>query len=129
MVKALNVFSYSPTSPFDSAHMLVRSDDSEYSSLLDTQQQHDRFYNSLYPPSTIFNASHQARQRSQSAILSSCASVNSCARDDQSVVCRLFNKRLGQYDDDRQELLNENTGVRVWYESYSSIGNIIFYHT
>ncbi|KAI7883164.1 hypothetical protein K492DRAFT_126685 [Lichtheimia hyalospora FSU 10163] len=101
--------------------MLVRSDDSEYSSLLDTQQQHDRFYNSLYPPSTIFDGSHQTRQRSHSAILSSCASVNSYVRDDQSVVCRLFNKRLGQYDDDRQELLNENTGVRVWYESYSSI--------
>ncbi|KAI8394188.1 chloride channel [Radiomyces spectabilis] len=34
---------------------------------------------------------------------------------------RIFNKRTGYYDDDRQGLVKENTGVRVWSESYSSI--------
>ncbi|KAI9320843.1 chloride channel [Dichotomocladium elegans] len=34
---------------------------------------------------------------------------------------KLFNKRLGSYDEDRQALIDENTGVRVWYESYSTI--------
>ncbi|KAI9499505.1 chloride channel [Zychaea mexicana] len=34
---------------------------------------------------------------------------------------KLFNKRLGSYDEDRQGLLKENTGLRVWYESYSTI--------
>jgi chloride channel 3/4/5 len=33
-----------------------------------------------------------------------------------------FNKRTGSYDEDRQDLVKENTGVRVWSESYSSIG-------
>lgn len=33
-----------------------------------------------------------------------------------------FNKRTGYYDEDRQGLVKENTGVRVWSESYSSIG-------
>ncbi|RCH97577.1 hypothetical protein CU098_002073, partial [Rhizopus stolonifer] len=32
-----------------------------------------------------------------------------------------FNKRTGSYDEDRQGLVKENTGVRVWSESYSSI--------
>lgn len=35
---------------------------------------------------------------------------------------KLFNRRLGSYDEDRQGLIKENTGVRVWYESYSTIG-------
>lgn len=35
---------------------------------------------------------------------------------------KLFNKRLGSYDEDKQGLIKESTGVRVWYESYSSIG-------
>ncbi|ORE01231.1 hypothetical protein BCV72DRAFT_81745 [Rhizopus microsporus var. microsporus] len=34
---------------------------------------------------------------------------------------RLFNKRSGLYDEDRQSLVKESTGVRVWNESYSSI--------
>lgn len=33
-----------------------------------------------------------------------------------------FNKRTGSYDEDRQGLVKENTGIRVWSESYSSIG-------
>lgn len=33
-----------------------------------------------------------------------------------------FNKRTGSYDEDRQALVKENTGIRVWSESYSSIG-------
>jgi chloride channel 3/4/5 len=33
-----------------------------------------------------------------------------------------FNKRTGYYDEDRQDLVKESTGVRVWSESYSSIG-------
>ena len=33
-----------------------------------------------------------------------------------------FNKRTGSYDEDRQGLVKESTGVRVWSESYSSIG-------
>lgn len=33
-----------------------------------------------------------------------------------------FNKRSGSYDEDRQDLVKESTGVRVWSESYSSIG-------
>jgi chloride channel 3/4/5 len=33
-----------------------------------------------------------------------------------------FNKRNGSYDEDRQGLVKESTGVRVWSESYSSIG-------
>ncbi|ORX49047.1 hypothetical protein DM01DRAFT_1338223 [Hesseltinella vesiculosa] len=33
----------------------------------------------------------------------------------------LFNKRNGFYDEDRQDLIDENTGVRVWSDSYSSI--------
>ncbi|KAI9252200.1 chloride channel [Helicostylum pulchrum] len=32
-----------------------------------------------------------------------------------------FNKRTGSYDEDRQGLVKENTGIRVWSESYSSI--------
>ncbi|KAI8372538.1 chloride channel [Choanephora cucurbitarum] len=32
-----------------------------------------------------------------------------------------FNKRTGSYDEDRQGLVKESTGVRVWSESYSSI--------
>lgn len=40
---------------------------------------------------------------------------------------RLFNKRSGFYDEDRQSLVNESTGVRVWNESYSSIGKVYFY--
>ncbi|KAI8639054.1 chloride channel [Parasitella parasitica] len=32
-----------------------------------------------------------------------------------------FNKRTGSYDEDRQDLVKESTGVRVWSESYSSI--------
>lgn len=35
-----------------------------------------------------------------------------------------FNKRTGSYDEDRQGLVKENTGVRVWSESYSSIGRL-----
>lgn len=35
-----------------------------------------------------------------------------------------FNKRTGFYDEDRQDLVKENTGVRVWSESYSSIGKL-----
>ncbi|KAG0192614.1 hypothetical protein DFQ28_008490 [Apophysomyces sp. BC1034] len=34
---------------------------------------------------------------------------------------KLFNKRTGVYDEDRKGLVKENTGVRVWSESYSSI--------
>ncbi|KAL0086838.1 chloride channel [Phycomyces blakesleeanus] len=33
----------------------------------------------------------------------------------------IFNKRTGVYDEDEQDLIKENTGVRVWSESYSSI--------
>lgn len=33
-----------------------------------------------------------------------------------------FNTRTGSYDEDRQGLVKENTGIRVWSESYSSIG-------
>lgn len=33
-----------------------------------------------------------------------------------------LNKRTGPYDEDGQSLVKENTGVRVWNESYSSIG-------
>lgn len=40
---------------------------------------------------------------------------------------RLFNKRSGLYDEDRQSLVKESTGVRVWNESYSSIGKVYFY--
>ncbi|KAI7904064.1 chloride channel [Cokeromyces recurvatus] len=32
-----------------------------------------------------------------------------------------FNKRSGSYDEDRLGLVRENTGIRVWSESYSSI--------
>lgn len=31
-------------------------------------------------------------------------------------------RRTGAYDEDSQGLINENTGIRVWYENYSSIG-------
>lgn len=31
-------------------------------------------------------------------------------------------RRTGAYDEDLQGLIDENTGVRVWYENYSSIG-------
>jgi hypothetical protein len=31
-------------------------------------------------------------------------------------------RRTGEYDEDYQGLISENTGVRVWYENYSSIG-------
>ncbi|KAI8084876.1 chloride channel [Halteromyces radiatus] len=33
----------------------------------------------------------------------------------------IFNKRHGVYDEDRQDLVNEYTGIRVWSDSYSSI--------
>jgi chloride channel 3/4/5 len=36
---------------------------------------------------------------------------------------KIFNKRAGSYDEDRQALVDESTGIRVWSESYSSIGN------
>ena len=36
-----------------------------------------------------------------------------------------FNKRTGLYDEDRQGLVKENTGIRVWSESYSSIGKFL----
>ncbi|KAI9275562.1 chloride channel [Phascolomyces articulosus] len=42
-------------------------------------------------------------------------------RDDRQSRFKLFNKRLGSYDEDRQGLIKENTGLRVWYESYSTI--------
>jgi hypothetical protein len=34
-------------------------------------------------------------------------------------------RRTGAYDEDSQGLINENTGIRVWYENYSSIGKRI----
>lgn len=33
-----------------------------------------------------------------------------------------FKKRVSSYDQDKQSLVKENTGIRVWSESYSSIG-------
>ncbi|KAG2178631.1 hypothetical protein INT44_001784 [Umbelopsis vinacea] len=33
-------------------------------------------------------------------------------------------RRTGAYDEDSQGLINENTGIRVWYENYSSIGKL-----
>lgn len=40
-----------------------------------------------------------------------------------------LNKRTGSYDEDRQDLVKENTGIRVWSESYSSIGKLrLFIH-
>jgi hypothetical protein len=35
---------------------------------------------------------------------------------------RFMKRRTGAYDEDLQGLIDENTGVRVWYENYSSIG-------
>lgn len=39
-----------------------------------------------------------------------------------------LNKRTGPYDEDGQSLVKENTGVRVWSESYSSIGKQAMIH-
>jgi chloride channel 3/4/5 len=39
-----------------------------------------------------------------------------------------FNKRTGSYDEDRQGLVKENTGIRVWSESYSSIGKVCYFN-
>lgn len=41
---------------------------------------------------------------------------------DPTLKFRPLYKRTGPYDEDEQGLVQENTGVRVWSESYSSIG-------
>lgn len=39
-----------------------------------------------------------------------------------------FITRTGSYDEDRQGLVKESTGIRVWSESYSSIGKRFFFY-
>lgn len=103
----------------------------ERSSLLnrrrDNNQQHYNALNDVSPissfPSTPSIGDIQANNNSAPAtfITASNAAYNQHGSNDHHKF-KLFNKRHGSYDEDRQGLIKENTGLRVWYESYSTIG-------
>ncbi|RUP04126.1 hypothetical protein BC936DRAFT_140559 [Jimgerdemannia flammicorona] len=40
----------------------------------------------------------------------------------RSLTFKWRRRRTGNYDEDRQGLLDERAGIRVWYENYSTIG-------
>ncbi|CDH57436.1 clc channel [Lichtheimia corymbifera JMRC:FSU:9682] len=102
----------------------------ERSSLLnrrrENNQQHYNALNDVSPissfPSTPSIGDIQANNNSAPAtfITASHGAHNQHGSSDHHKF-KLFNKRHGSYDEDRQGLIKENTGVRVWYESYSTI--------
>ena len=98
----------------------------ERSSLLERRRQSN--YNSLgdFPelPSTgdIRRINNSNNISAPATLLSPGYPSTPSIRDDRHGRFKLFNKRLGSYDEDRQGLIKENTGLRVWYESYSTIG-------
>ena len=38
-----------------------------------------------------------------------------------------YKRRSGTYDEDKQALVNEGSGIRVWYDDYTTIGNPSIY--
>lgn len=37
-----------------------------------------------------------------------------------------YKRRSGAYDEDKQAMLNEGGGIRVWYDDYTTIGKVKF---
>lgn len=37
-----------------------------------------------------------------------------------------YKRRSGAYDEDKQAMLSEGGGIRVWYDDYTTIGKVIF---
>lgn len=97
---------------------------SERTSLLDRRRQSNRRYvDDLLPPtSSIHPTDDSGRGGNMSAPATFITPHASTPAATSTHGFKLFNKRHGSYDEDRQGLLKENTGVRVWYESYSTIG-------
>ncbi|KAI8979517.1 chloride channel [Mycotypha africana] len=59
--------------------------------------------------------------REPSVLFSSTTNFNSHNENTLHSRFRIFNKRTGSYDEDGHDLIKENTGLRVWSESYSTI--------
>ncbi|KAL7313557.1 hypothetical protein PS15m_007291 [Mucor circinelloides] len=93
----------------------------ERSSLLDRRRSSQKHTNRHYTDGQNLSIPLPSPFREQEPITFPAAHHTAITPSQDKHRFKWFNKRTGFYDEDRQDLVKENTGVRVWSESYSSI--------